>query len=66
MNTPQLKLASRREVPDATLVSLRQLQEQLPTILQAQKCVAQMTRARYLAMLEEGFTEEQALELCKL
>lgn len=26
---------------------------------------ARMTRARYLALVKEGFTEAQAIELCK-
>lgn len=50
---------------EATLRAIREIQEALPVIIEGQKALAQATRARYLALVVEGFTPEQALELCK-
>lgn len=35
------------------------------TILEFYKYEAKITRTRYLALVEEGFTEEEAMELCR-
>ena len=39
--------------------------EQLPEQIKFQHYTAKVTRVKYLALIEEGFTEAQALELCK-
>lgn len=41
------------------------LRENLTVILEAQKIVAEITRAKFNALVGQGFTSEQALELCK-
>jgi hypothetical protein len=41
------------------------LRENLPVILEAQKIVAEIARAKFNALVGQGFTAEQALELCK-
>jgi hypothetical protein len=38
---------------------------QLPELMENAKAVAQLRRAAYLAYLDAGFSEAQALELCK-
>lgn len=57
------------EMPDvqmqATLRAIREIQVALPVVIEGQKALARATRARYLALVKEGFTQEQALELCK-
>jgi len=45
--------------------SVRQLERDLPVLLEMQKLSAQMTRAKFESLVAEGFTETQALELCK-
>jgi hypothetical protein len=50
---------------ETTLKAIREIQEALPVVIEGQKALAQATRARYLALVKEGFTPEQALELCK-
>ncbi len=45
--------------------SLRQLERDLPVLLEMQKLSAQMIRAKFESLVAEGFTETQALELCK-
>lgn len=52
-------------VPDKAQEEFRRLQANLQIILEAQQCVATITRAKYIALVAEGFTPAQALELCK-
>lgn len=44
---------------------LEKLQRDIPDIIASQAMLAQITRAKYISLLGEGFTPEQALELCK-
>jgi len=44
---------------------LKTFQDALPQHLQLQLLVAQITRAKFNALVKEGFTEQQALFLCK-
>ena len=37
----------------------------LPEIVRSAKLTAQVTRAKFDALMKEGFTEKQALELCR-
>lgn len=41
------------------------LRRQLPAIMDNARLIAQIRRASYIAHVEQGFTEAQALELCK-
>jgi len=47
------------------LDAIRQIQHNLAFYCEAQAALAAMTRSKYEALLKEGFTESQALELCK-
>ena len=47
-------------------LSLAKLRDQLPALQQYAQLMAQAHRAKYNALLKEGFTEAQALELCKV
>lgn len=49
----------------ATLTEIRKLRDALPVIIAGQQALAEVTRARYLALIEQGFTPDQALTLCK-
>jgi hypothetical protein len=49
----------------ATLAAIREIQNALPVVIEGQKALAQVTRVRYLALVEQGFTPDQALALCK-
>lgn len=44
---------------------LRQLRESLPTHMAIQEELARLTKNKYEVLLKQGFTEQQALELCK-
>jgi hypothetical protein len=51
--------------PDKMREEFRKMQDNLQIILESQECVAKYLRAKYEALLAQGFTPAQALELCK-
>lgn len=51
--------------PDEFLGALDALKREVPGLMEYAKIVAQLRFAAYRAYIEEGFTPEQALELCK-
>lgn len=51
--------------PDKMRDEVRRLKASLDYILEAQATFAQITRSKYDALIEQGFTPVQALELCK-
>lgn len=44
---------------------VRDLREQMPMQIEMEQLMAKVRRAKFLALVAEGFTEGQALELCK-
>ena len=44
---------------------VRELEKTYPTLLKQITWLAKLTRARFDAFKAEGFTDEQALQLCK-
>lgn len=50
---------------DAMRDNLRDVQKNLEVILAAQRVTAVITRRKYLELVEQGFTPDQALALCK-
>lgn len=51
--------------PDNLKQELRKYQESLPLMVEYQVALAKVQWSRYTALVEEGFTEAQAIELCK-
>jgi len=45
--------------------SVENLRDSLPELMQNTMLMAQITRAKYNALVKEGFTEAQAIELCR-
>lgn len=50
---------------DEIAIGLRALRENLPSQIELQVLLAQITRAKFLALVKEGFSEEQAIQLCR-
>ena len=46
-------------------IAARDLRDQLNAAIELQQLIAKITWAHYQALTEQGFTKEQALELCK-
>jgi len=49
----------------ALALSVRTLRENLPALMELKQLDAKLCRVKFLALVEQGFTPEQALELCK-
>lgn len=58
-----------KELPGANLdkglAAIEQLKRNMPEIVGLLPVIAELRMKNYLAHLEKGFTEDQALELCK-
>jgi len=50
---------------DDMVAAAESLKRQLPAFIEHAKLVASVKRAMFVALVEEGFTEEQALRLIK-
>lgn len=51
--------------PNAMKEGVRQLVEELPLMLEHGRLIAKLHRSKYLALKAEGFSDPEALELCK-
>jgi hypothetical protein len=51
--------------PDPLAAAVRAMRENLPALLEYIAIDAQFTRARFLALKKEGFTDAQAVELAR-
>jgi hypothetical protein len=65
MTKDNLRLFQGRSNPSITKDAIRQLREELPTIIEFYSIYAEMIHAKFEALKSQGFTQEQALELCK-
>jgi tRNA A58 N-methylase Trm61 len=61
-NTP--KVVDLKQPPDALAAAGENLKRNLDTLVAHQVTIARLRRASYLALIDAGFTEAQALELC--
>lgn len=56
----------KREAQNAALAqSVKTLRENLPALIEIHQLNARLLRKRFIALVAEGFNEQQALELCK-
>jgi len=52
-------------MPDAIKEALRKMEVDLPVLIAYVKLTAELQRAKFMALKEQGFTDGQALELSK-
>jgi hypothetical protein len=50
---------------DKNIAQLETLKRNLDTIIETNKVIAKIRRESFLAYIAQGFTTEQALQLCK-
>jgi len=62
MRTPNIVDLPRQ---DETMAALEGLRRAMPALMQVAPIVAKIRRAHYVALIAEGFTPDQALELCQ-
>jgi len=51
--------------PLSLLESLREMQKSMPMYLELIKIQAELKRVKFLELKNQGFTDDQAIELCK-
>lgn len=62
---PNLSLIKDHLPPDEMKLAMESMKRSIDDMVEFQQYAARIHRAKYLACIEEGFTEPQALELCK-
>lgn len=61
-----MKVVDMPQRQSETRAAIERLRREIGDALEAAVLVAKIRRAHYLAYIAEGFTEAQALELCKV
>jgi hypothetical protein len=59
------KHESKLLLPNERADALESLINSVPMLISAQTSMAKISRAKYLALIDAGFTEAQALAMCK-
>lgn len=60
-----LKVVEIKIPPSASELNVEQMRGDMGGMIEGSKMLAKLLRAKYLALIDEGFTKEQALELSK-
>ena len=59
------KLVTLEQSPSEMAKALAELERTMPELLATQRELAKLVRAKYLALVESGFTASEALKLCE-
>ncbi len=51
--------------PDEATKRLEELKRSVPEMVASNREIAKVLRAKYLALIETGFTQKEAMKLCK-
>lgn len=51
--------------PDEATKRLEELKRSIPEMVASNREIAKVARSKFLALVEQGFTQDQALELCR-
>ncbi len=60
-----LRVVEIKIPPTASQMGVEDMRRNLDDMIEGGQMMAKLLRAKYLALLDEGFTEKQALELSK-
>ena len=63
--TPLVLMEGNGKKPSEAVESMRVIMEELDVMIQYKEVEAKLLMAKYTALVKEGFTESQAIELCK-
>lgn len=61
---PDFKLLTMPDT-DKSMAAIEEMRRHMPAAIERVRLLAQIRRAQYLALVEQGFTEQQAIEICK-
>ena len=65
MNDGPISVIDLKRPPNELVVAVERFKRGTDTMIEYQLCVAKIQRAKYQACIDEGFSAEEALELCK-
>ncbi len=64
-NKDKPTLVELEQPPSEMQKVLAELERTIPEMLASQRAMAKLVRAKYLALVESGFTKDEALALCE-
>lgn len=64
-DTDNIRVLDGGKTPNMTAEAVRQLRANLPALMDHAVLVAELQRVKFDALKSQGFTDAQALELCK-
>lgn len=59
------KIVALNFTPDEATKRLEELKRSVPEMVASNREIAKVLRAKYLALIESGFTQKEAMKLCK-
>lgn len=65
MSDDESKIVAVNFTPDEATKRLEELKRSVPEMVASNREIAKVLRSKYLALVEQGFSQKDALELCK-